>query len=192
MTGDYYLLKTEFDPKNCVVDKMPSAAKDVFRIKSGERMGNRFPKDATLQMSDSYAGQAVTDSIANTFDFLIVSDRLKQLIAELRPDDVEYLPVQLRDHKKKPVAGDFWVVNLLGTLACADAAGTEGKKSAMDPGQFLILKRLQVVKSAIPDDLHVFRLGEMTSKIVVSDAFRQAAKKARIQGLRFVGMGEKI
>jgi hypothetical protein len=192
MTNEYHLLKTEFDPKNCVIDAMPAGTKQEFRLKSGEVMSKRFPAKASIRMSKSYAGHAVTDSIANTFDFLMVSDRLKQVIAEFRPEGVEYLPFSLENHKNAAVPGGFWIVNLLGSIECADADGTEGKRSSMDPLQFLLLKRLQLREKAIPAGMHLFRLGEMTSKIVVSGSFVQAAKKAGVKGIRYVPMGEKI
>jgi hypothetical protein len=143
-------------------------------------------------MSKSYAGLGVTDAIANTFDFMMVSDVLKGVVEELRPEGVEYLPFTLKNHKGATVPGGFWIVNVLGSIACADAAGTEGKKSAIDPDQFLLLKRLAVRKAAIPAGTHVFRLAEMTSKIVVSDTFVRTAKKAGVKGVRFVAMGDKI
>lgn len=192
MPSDYYLLKTEFDPKNCVVDAIPDGTKQEFRIKAGERMGTRFPAKAVIRMSKSYAGIAVTDSIANTFDFLLASDRLRALIEEMRPADVEYLPFVFKNHKNAVVPGGFCIVNPLGSVPCADPAGTEGKKSSIDPDQFLLLKRLAIRPSSVPDGLHLFRLGEMTSKIVVSDTFVRAAKKAGIKGIRFVAMGDKI
>lgn len=192
MANDFFLLKTEFDPKNCVVDTMPAGTTQEFRIKAGEKMGARFPKDATMRMSKDYAGHRVTDAIANTFDFLMVSDRLKKLVAEMRPDGVEFLRFGLKTHKNAAVPGDFWIVNPLGSIRCADAKGTEGKTSSIEPDQFLLLKRLQIDASAVPAGVHLFRLGEMTSKVLASRAFVDAAKKAKIEGLRYVAMGEKI
>jgi len=192
MATDFFLLKTEFDPKNCVVDKMPAGTTQEFRIKAGEKMGTRFPKRAAMRMSKDYPGQRVTDAIANTFDFFMVSDRLKNVVAAMRPDAVEFLRFDLENHKKAAVAGDFWIVNLLGSIACVDAKGTEGKKSSIEPDQYLLLKRLQIVASAVPKGVHLFRLGEMTSKIVASAAFVDAAKQAGVRGLRYIAMGEKI
>src|SRR4051794_27067262 len=157
----------------CVADKYcPEMKETYYRLSKGEAYGADYPKGAFIDMSEKYKGMELTDFICNMHGDLLVSRKIKESIEALQKAPTEYLPVAIRNHKKRVASSDYFFVNPLGTVDCLNL-----KKSEIE---WFKKKEVVRVEKAVLDpkklkDLPVlFRVKEWPAKLVVDERLVRA------------------
>ncbi|WP_073560951.1 imm11 family protein [Archangium sp. Cb G35] len=178
----YYLLKTlaQSKPEFCVLRSYPEGmGLKTWKLNDGvELLEGEYPQDAKIFMSDEEPGIELPDLVPNTGQMLIVSKRLKDGMSAVNRGPVQYLPLAIYNHKKRPASSDYFIVNPVGALDVLDTAASEIQyhdgqvvkvtKYVLDPGKI----------ARAPD---VFRIKENPEAYVVSerilDEWRKLAPK---------------
>jgi hypothetical protein len=116
-TGDY-----GDDEKLCFLDEFVDGINmDAWRVREGAPLEQAFPKDAKLYMSPEYRGVRLADLVGNTSGMLLVSTPFKEAIEKhCKELKIEYLPVTIHDHRKRPHGKGYFIVNPLGALDVLD------------------------------------------------------------------------
>lgn len=139
-------------PGGCSVVELMNVPR-VFALKKGEPRGTAFPSDAAFRMDpDAKRDTLLVDNIPNVEVMLLCSERLKQFIESRQPPAIEYLPVTVQDHKKRPVPQAHFVVLPLDPPDCIDLASSVVKRSMVDPTALMSVKKLVLDESKIPSD----------------------------------------
>lgn len=100
----------------CVIDRPPEEIHTLSSyIMKGRSALQKYPDNVVAKMSDRFSGRVCTDFIANRELSLIVSERVKDVIAEHCSDDVEYLSLSIMNHKKRIEEGKFYYINPIGS-----------------------------------------------------------------------------
>jgi hypothetical protein len=115
------LLGDEYDGERVFVDQRPLGLDGWdFCMAQGERIGDKYPPDAKVFLNDRYPGIKLTDFVSNSVCYLIVSQRMMEIVRANANVDIEYLPLAIFNHRKRPHASDYWIVNPIGTTDCLD------------------------------------------------------------------------
>src|SRR4051812_45604755 len=93
---------------------------ESYELKRGAKLASRWPGDASCEVIDGDPkNPAFADNLLNTSRQLIISERLKNALQELKVADVEYLPIKLiEDGKVFDV--QFFIAHLLNLPDCLD------------------------------------------------------------------------
>lgn len=189
---DCALLLPPDDDRYCVIHQQPGNLKNMALPSRGKSIVGLADDVRDYQMSKEAKGLQVADVIRNTFGYLMASERMKKAFeSHVRGAQIEYLPFRLLNHKGRMAADPCFIVNVLGTVDCADKSLSRGVETAVYKGEFFIARRLVLVESRVPKDANVFRTSLFPPGIWVGGALRSAMEK---QGMaaRFVASGEDI
>ncbi|MCP3143120.1 imm11 family protein [Pyxidicoccus xibeiensis] len=154
-----------------------------WRYDEGESLAKEFPKDAAVVFSSNWPERRkLYDFLDNAVTALIVSERVRRILEELKAKDLEFLPVTVKDHKKAPMAERYFILNALGGQ---DAIDMEKSQLVMDPlekEQIGRIKKLVLQPKKIDKDAKLFRASRARHVIFVDDAVRKAFRKEGITG----------
>lgn len=189
----YSILEAPTEDRYCAITKHPEAMRNTARPTLGESMGSCPPEILDFHMSKVMhpAGIQVPDVILNALDFLIVSSRFKDLLAEHAIGSIEYLPFRLLNHKGRIAAELCYVVNVLGAYPCGDRARSRGTDSPFDPGTFFSCERLALDVSQAPAEVNIFRATLFPPAIFVREDLRARIEEHDLS-VRFVDLGELL
>lgn len=168
------------------VDELKNV-KDDHELVFGRSRAADFPRDAQFLMDPDFPTNTVlTDSLYNTDSLIVASQRLVDFLASRRIPSVEYLPVTIIDHKKKPVKARYFIVNPVGLVDCVDAAASGGTPDLILPTTLMSIERLVLDESRIPADRQIFRTVQVNSPVIVRKALADAIDAAKFVGICWV------
>jgi hypothetical protein len=155
-------------------------------LSEGKPWGNRLPKDVHVPARTDYEDWKQETKLVDCFaagTIPVVSARMKTFLASKKLGEVEYLPVVIHDHGKKPVPSDYFVVNP-PAFDCIDLATSGAELNPIDKRSVLSMKRLMLMADRIPASAHLFRVQRDSNLILL----RRAAAQ-EIAAENFVGFG---
>ncbi|MFL5354794.1 imm11 family protein [Archangium sp.] len=161
-------------------------AKDYILTK-GTSARDWFPSGAIFDFAPN-KGIKPADSIPNFLGFHIVSEKLKQLLEATAGARFEFLPVRLRNHKKKILPDAYYVANLLDLVTCVDRSRSDFTVDELDKKEIRRFRRLVLDTSKIGPDSKIFRLGERPRLLIVREDLARAITEAGCTGMRFMPM----
>ncbi len=188
----FFILTGDYDQKYCVLGEVPDSLRPKkWRISKGLPMEDRFPPGVVLGMDDGYKGLLVPDLVSNPLRMLVVSSRLKALLAQHSGARIEFLPVSISNHKGRVAAKDYFIANVLDHQDCIDKEHSEVEELNPDPTMLSGLFRLQIIAGRIPAEAKLFRLKTMPPAILLRDDLRAVFEAEGISGARYIAMGEE-
>ncbi|MGK3992646.1 imm11 family protein [Sorangium sp. So ce1024] len=111
----------------------------------------------------------------------LFSDELKAVLMRLGVDNIDYFPVELEDPMTHEVEEGYWLVNILGLVACVDRA-----KSVMRacPSGGEELSGPFHVDEDRTFGLKLFRLAEDPTLIVINEDLKRSLDQEDLAGVR--------
>lgn len=165
-------------------DGFPS---DVVYVIDGDPVAQPGPASPGRPLLPASLG--LSDSLRNTDSFMVVSEPLKQLIAQ-HEQRVEFLPVTLVTPKKKRLAVPYFIVN---PLAAVDAIDRKKSKLRWEDGggsddtiTTMGSKLLVLDEQRVPADRSLFLLKHLDYVVVVRNTLAEAIRAAKLTGVRWV------
>lgn len=171
-----------------------------FLLNTDQSLAASYPKGVTYAVDKSSVTRAgpakpgragkekasvlLTDSLHNTDDNLVVSERMAALIRE-RERHVEFLPVQIKGYTEP-----YFIVNLLAQVACLDVKKSGARKTPGPGGtsQIAGVKKLVILEPNIPPERALFRVKEYPSIILARDTLISEFEAASLTGLDLVAI----
>lgn len=158
-----------------------------YELFKGISVQSWWPPDMVFQLSDDH-GVKLTDSIPNTLNMNIVSERLKGLLVEKSGAEIEFLPVRIRNQKERMLDEPYYVMNPLGSIPCMDRERSEFKDSALNPDQVRKFLKLVLDESKIPSEAKLFRLAEKKNLVLTREDLAKDILRAGCDGMIFVDL----
>jgi hypothetical protein len=171
-------------PNACVLAELYGVDKQYELDKGIPRLAN-FPKNARFKMDSDFPHDTLlVDNLDNTDDLIVASRRLKEFL-ETRPlMHMEYLPIAILDHKKKPVEDEYFIVHPIDLPECLDI-----KKSQVTWGISKDwadkVKQLVIDMTKVEPDRDLFRPKPFYSVILVRRALAEAIDEQGFTGIRW-------
>jgi hypothetical protein len=145
---------------------------DATRFWSGQRFEGEIPPGVRLWVGPGNP----SGYLANPISWPIISERLRTILRPLIERTCQFLPLPLfRESTMQPVAG-YVLMNVTRVISAIER----------NHSQKFTVGTLYFDHNVIPRDVHVFRLGESNTVLVVSDAFVDAVWNQKPTGISFI------
>jgi hypothetical protein len=120
--------------------------KKAWRLSVGADLLAEFPSDAFFEMNPDFPDHTIaTDLMRNRDALILVSERLKQLVAARGVPNLQFLEVAIIDHKGRTMSTPYFIVNPVGPIDCLDL-------NACKPTYDLMVKSdIVKVEAFVPD-----------------------------------------
>jgi hypothetical protein len=181
---DFYVLKVE-SSDGAVTDSVPKGGPSAWKYFEGMPLAAEFPKGAFIPFARNFPqARALVDFQPSLEGLVIISNKTRQVIEALGVNNAEFLEVAMKDHKKKLVATDYAILNLLGAEEAIDMERSKYRMSRLDKEQIDRVENLVLAPKKIRPEAKLFRCATFRHLILVRSDVKQAFEKAGLTGLR--------
>jgi hypothetical protein len=182
--SNYFMWRSRYIEGKCVL-MAPKKIEKAFQLERGISREETWPVDVTCEMSQEFPKDIeLTDNLHGS-GFFVVSRRLRDFMTKYGVGNVEYLPVQILNHKKKLASKDYFILNPLSVIDCVDVEASEVEWDVVRKDFIESCESLVVRDSLVPTGIHVFRPKHLESDILVRSELVDGLKAARLEGLLF-------
>jgi hypothetical protein len=158
----FVLLNTlgKSSPDLCILDHFFQGIEiKSYMVCFGERLGDLYPKDARIQMTESRTGLKLSSLLGNTKNILMVSKELRAVIEKVCANvEIEYLPFTIIDHRGRPFSRDYCVVNPIGALDCLDHKASKTEWGTEDPTDIVSVEEYILDRKKVNGAPPLFRI----------------------------------
>ena len=145
----------------------PKGMKDGFELSEGVPRQKGWPDRVVCAMNPEFAKDLeLADNMFGT-SLVIISKKLRDVLTDNGVIGVEFLPVQVMDHKKKLASADYFILNPPSLVDCIDIDASQVKFSPLDPETISRCNELVLKEAAVPKDVKVFRPKFLSHHILV-------------------------
>ncbi|RKG84017.1 imm11 family protein [Corallococcus terminator] len=154
-----------------------------YCMSEGDSSSRFYPKDAKIALQADHPGIKLSSLLGNTSRYLVVHASVKEVIsAQCQDLEVEYLPFDLFDHRKRLYIRDYFIINPIGTRDCLDVAAS-GVKIGPE-GSVIHVARFVLDPKKVAPLPALFRPKEEPSVYLVSEALAVALKEKKFTNLQ--------
>lgn len=179
----YYMIDqlSRQDQDYCAIRTVPEQVNNrSFMLSKGMKIRNFYPEKAIIYMSNRHAGIVLTDFISNTRSILPVSKKMKEIIEEMTTNEIEYLPFNLYNHKKRLAGKDYFIINIIGGFDCLNL---EESDITWFEGDIVDIDEFVLDKKKMENAPHLFRVKETPHEYVVSEELAAAFAKHELTNI---------
>lgn len=162
-----------------------------YRLREGHELTDEWPDGVTYFFSrDRPEGMVLTDYLTNYMGLLIASPRLQTLLRELNAAGIEFLPVVLKNHKKRVASQDYCVVNFSRLTPVINRDRSVVKVSALDDEQVRRIDKVVLREDVAAAGPPFLRMAEMPMTVLFRDDVVEAVCGNALTGMEFVSTDE--
>lgn len=160
MSDEFFVLEYPGNnPKGyCLLDQL-DGFEDEWAVGAGVSLAANPPDKLTMSMSEDEPRKTVLpDYVQNTYSLLIVSPKLRSFFEAQQVTDVEYYPLEIKNHKGKVATRDYFVAHLINHVDCIDvnASGVTWTNVGLETQRILVIRKLVLDPSRVPADRALF------------------------------------
>jgi len=168
-------------------DHPDAVEEESFRFDEGVPLASWFPTEAVYPMDREFPDLRVLyDLQVNTLGLVVASKAFRAVLEAGAHGNLEFLPITIRDHRKKIASKDHCIVNVIHPVDCVDRARSTVVMGAIDPTQAMTIRKLVLQEDKIPADVDLFRLALRTGTFLVRDELEARIEAAGLKGMRFI------
>jgi len=150
-------------------------------LETGFAVRKRVPPIEIVR--DERSQGTLADSVIVRGAGLLFSSRLRQALASVALDNIQYFPVIVRNPLDGTETDDYHLANIVGRVSCVDR---ENSVVEMDDEDDVVeFVDVLVIDEARTNGFDLFRLHEEPEMIIASDRVKQACEAHRITGVQF-------
>ncbi len=182
--NDYVVWRTQEVPHCLVLDELKGVDMDV-ELTMGIPCSDSFPNTAKFTADPDYPNDvALADTFDNTQNIVLASEKLKEFIESFKPAHVEFLPVTLLNHKKKP-AGKYFIVHPVDPVDALKAKES-GARWDEDMEWIDSVKKIVLDKDKLDTSRPLFKLKSFYGCVLVRRDLAEAITKQKFTGIKWV------
>ena len=188
---DYVIWDHVRDETHVRIQDRPREVERKYELLQGVPRLETWPESVVLDFSKHRAeGLFLPDTVDNAFGWILVSGACKAALDAVPDDDVEFLPVTIRNHRGRVASDDYWIVNVLRLVEAVDRQRSEFEPDAADPSQIFRIDRLVLDPSVVADGPPLFRLAERPRLVLLRADLAEQVEAAGLTGNVFVPVDE--
>jgi len=181
----------QVDDAAVLSDHPAAVEEESFRFDEGVPLASWFPKEAVYPMDREFPDLRVLHDLqVNTLGLLVASKAFRAVLEAGAHGNLEFLPITIRDHRRKIASKDHFIVNVLHPVDCVDRKRSTLVMSAIDPTQAISIENPVLREDQIPADVDLFRLAVRTSVFVVRDELKARIESAGLRGMELIPIAE--
>lgn len=187
----YTVLTEDPSDTDVFVTDLPKGVRATYQLVEGVSRIDGWPDDVALHFSDDFPERVgLTDNIANTHWWLIVSSAMRKIIQAHQSDDLEFLPVSIRNHKGRVAADNYSIVNFLRLIEVVDRGASEFRVDAAYDDQISKYYKLILRKDIEEIGPAILRMKETPMLILVREDLAMSIEASGMTGVTFVRTDE--
>lgn len=184
----YYVLKETDDETNAYLDlETPDAIPKQYQLLEGVSRLDGWPDDVVFEFSkDRPEGMNLTDYVENSPQWLIISDRFKAILEEFHVEEIEYLPVKIKNHKGRMASEHYWIASF---LVLTEAVDRESSIFDDDPGSedgIFSFDKLVLRQDILKSGPMIFRLKEEPMTVITRQDVVERIEEEGLTGVEFI------
>ncbi|WP_147444220.1 MULTISPECIES: imm11 family protein [Corallococcus] len=180
----FWMLSNRND--GALLDAYPEGP-EGWRYLEPQPLAHEFLAGAVMGFSPSFPERRkVYDFVNNSRALQVVSMRVRRIVAELAPNEVEFLPVTLVDHDKEVVSREHFIMNLLHRREVIDLEHSDVVRSSILKTEIQFVHGLALKQDIPPEGPHVFRPVHLRIRTFVDAVLRDALTQAGLTGCKFL------
>lgn len=158
-----------------------------WELLEGISLLDTFPEDGEYRMSDDFPDSIELHDVLHNLDGqIIINTRVRSFFDEEGVKFVEYLPVNIINHKGRKVSEKYFICNFLKVVDCIDQEKTKFEWDSLDDERMDDVKNLTIDESRVDPDILLFRLKFLNSVIVIQRSFVQKIRAAGFKGFKII------
>jgi hypothetical protein len=185
MTSPFRVWEYRDQPKACSLSELQGVDRQIDLRKGVSRLAG-FPAKARSPMSPDFPKNTLLlDNVLNTDGLIIVSSRLKDFLEARQLVSVEFLPVMILSHKKKPLE-TYFIVHPVDLPSCLDVKASRVKWDVVDKTHAQRIERLVIDASKVESGRSLFKPRPFYDAMVVRKELAEAIDAGGFSGIRWV------
>jgi hypothetical protein len=149
-------------------------------------LADQFSKEARICMNPDFSDRLVLgDSISSGSNILVLNTHTRAFFEEHGVSNIEWLPVPVLDHKKKPVKEPYFIANILSSVDCIDIAKSVVDWNSINKQQISSVKSVVLDDAKLPSDLKIFRPFHMHYSMLIQRNLADAIQAKGFTGFLF-------
>jgi hypothetical protein len=177
--------RSRYAEGKCVILPPDGAEDQYLTMSAGVPLTKEWPDDVTCRFNPEHPKDIeLTDNLYGG-SVVVISKRARAALEKLGVKNVEYLPVQILNHKKKVAAKDYFVLNPPAVVDCLDLAASGAMFNPIKKDLIMRVKQLVIDEDKVPASATVFRVKGLPSWIIVRAAIVKGLEAADLEGLVF-------
>ena len=184
MKANFVIWRYQREKGACALETLNGVERS-YRLNEGKAEG--FPSGAAFHMNPDFPDDMLL--LVNVRNSDMVIEDWKRLQERLRSEAlacVEFLPVEIIDHKGRVASRDHAIVHPIDPVDAIDKDQSIFETSFIDENDIDSFKRLVLKESAIPDDRHLFRLKGFWNITLVRRSLAEALTEEKFSGLSWL------
>ena len=184
MSRNFVIWSNRYTEGHCVIEG-PEGVPDAYRLNKGVPVSKGWPTKAICRMSNDFPKDLeLVDNLYGS-RFVVISKALRDELVGAGVQNVEFLPVQIHNHKKRLASADYFLLNPPETIDCIDIAASGVTWNSINPELISTCKKMVLKVASIPDTTRVLRPKHAPSVILVDATLSKQLTKAKLTGLQF-------
>lgn len=156
---------------------------DDFELFESVPLLETFPFDAAYRMSPDFPDKLELHEFLRTIGGQVVlSRRVRDFLGSEGVGGVEYLPVNLINHKGRSVQEEYFVLNVLRSVDCIDQEATEFEWDSLDDELMDHVSNLTIDEGRLDPSADVFRLKYLNRFVIIRRAVADKMADAGFRG----------
>jgi hypothetical protein len=145
----------------------------------GHAWNGTFPAEAKMDFDPEHPRDTVrTDNLANTDCLLVISERLCDLLVKRKLVGMEYLPIPILDHKKKPITDKYFIAHTVDHVDCLDLKASKPTFSQIRKTRVTDVEKLVLDPKRVDPKRELFRIKNFADEALVSRGLAEAITAA--------------
>jgi len=182
----YFVWETRRTPlTEALVDVFPPVLRDYgVTFLAGRRFEKEIPElEIRVSLPEE---QALTDDLViRKRRCLIHSQRLIDVLRSVGVDNIDYYPCRIINELTGQVIRSHQAANILDIIYCIDRENSELEIDEEEPNEIWYIHNMKLLYDRL-GDVHIFRLGERPSIVIVDQVVKQAIEEAHLTGVMFL------
>jgi len=184
---DYWVWLACSEKDSALIKKIPDDCPESWELLEGDPIAEQFPETVRLKFSPSYPDNIrLYDFVDNTKLVRIVSKRVRAIFDQFSIDQVEYIPVEIMDHRGNLASSDYFLMNVMNTQPIIDMERAKYKMCTIEEDQISHFAEIRLTTEQVDMNASIFRSDRQASLYFMTDDVVQAIKAAGLTGLKVV------
>ena len=183
--GDFVFWEKDRRADYCVLGFL-EGFEDDWKLVRGMPLAEEWPHGVQLGMDPDFNRQIkLSDHLDNPNEVIVASPALRAFLEERDVPGLEFLPVEIINHKNKLASDEFTIVNLLAAPDCLDIEASHVTWNDILPEYVSDVEQIILNANRIDPDVGLFRARTFARPIFVRRDLADAILDAGLTGIRF-------
>ena len=182
----YFVVSEDYDETNAYIGNLPNNLERQYELIKGVFRSADWPDDIAFIFSKNRPeGMNLNDYVRNKYGWLIISERFKLILEKFNVENIEYLPIQINNHKGRLASKDYWIANFIKLTKAVDRESSTFEASPLDESKVFSFDKLVLTDEVEKAGPLIFRMDEEPMMILVREDLVSRIKEEGLTGMKF-------